>query len=127
MNQPAGHAPTLPQATGVELAELFGAFTADYDAFVAPLLDRDAGGWELAVQLAAAPQGGFADEETVCSGEAGFAGPLRYVHGDAPVLLLQSATDWDGGPLDASDLVKLDGVQFTDGVPLFYFYAGFYS
>ena len=55
------------------------------------------------------------------------AGPLRYVHEDAPVLLLQTVTDWDGGPLDATDLVQLNGVQFTDGVPLFYFYAGFYS
>ncbi len=59
-------------------------------------------------------------------GRGMLAGPLRYVHEDAPVLLLQTVTDWDGGPLGATDLVRLGGVQYTAGVPIFYFYAGFY-
>ena len=98
------------EATGVELAELFSAYAADYD---------------VALAVAAAPTGGFVGEETICPG--GMAGPLRYVHDDAPVLLMQTASRGEDGPLRASDLVRLAGVQYTDGNPLFYFYAGFMS
>ena len=117
------------QATGVELADLFTAYTADYDVAIRPDLAGGPGDYELAQQVAASPTGGFVGEATLCPDDAdvGGAGPLRYVHDDAPVLLLQTVTDWDGGPLDATDLVRLNGVQYTDGVPTYYFYAGFYS
>jgi len=101
------------------------AYTTDYRTVVAPKLGAPTAGWDVAQEIAAAPEGGFVGEQAFCPD--GGAGPLRYVHEDAPVLLLQTVTDWDGGELDATDLVRLNGVQFTDGVPLFYFYAGFYS
>ncbi len=114
------------QATGTELRELFEAYTADYTALIAPQLTGTTADWEVANAVAAAPSGGFVGEESIC-GPDSLAGVLRYVHDPAPVLLLQTVTDWDGGPLDATDLVQLDGVQYTDGTPVFYFYAGFYS
>jgi len=116
----------LPRKLTVdELAELFSAYTADYQSVIAPELTGAANSLDVALDVAAAPAGGFVGEETVCPG--GMAGPLRYVHEDAPVLLLQTVTDFDGGSLDATELVQLDGVQFTNGAPRFYFYAGFYS
>jgi len=119
--------PEHKQATGVELADLFTAYTADYATAIEPRLDSGLSSWDLANEIAAAPTGGFVGEEAMCPGQESLAGPLRYVHDDAPVLLLQTVTDWDGGPLGATDLVRLNGVQYTDGVPLFDFYAGFYS
>ncbi len=117
------------QATGAELADLFEAYTADYATVFAPRLapppDGGTANWELAQQVAASPAGGFVGEQSLCPDA--LAGPLRYVHEDAPVLLMQTVTDGDGGTLDATELVGLDGVQFTDGVPVFYYYAGFYS
>ena len=95
---------------------------------MAPLLADGTSAGDAAEQVAAAPTGGFVAEATMCPDEVDmYAGPLRYAHDDAPVLLLQTVTDWDGGPLDATDLVQIGGVQYTGGVPLFYFYAGFYS
>jgi hypothetical protein len=117
--------PERKQATGVELADLFTAYTADYESAIAPQLTGSTADHDVALAVAAAPTGGFVGEETMCPG--GMAGPLRYVHGEAPVLLLQTVTDGDRGPLDATDLVRLAGVQYTDGAPLFYFYAGFMS
>jgi hypothetical protein len=117
------------QATGVELAELFEAYTADYGADIAPHLapppDGGMANFELAQQIAAAPVGGFVGEQSLCPDA--MAGPLRYVHEDAPVLLLQTVTDGDGTTLDATELIGLEGVQFTGGAPVFSFYAGFYS
>jgi hypothetical protein len=121
-------APEQKQGTGVELADLFTAYTADYAAAIEPRLSDDGmTNGQLALDVAASPTGGFVGEEAMCPGEETLAGPLRYAHDDAPVLLLQSVTDWDGGPLGATDLVRLGGVQYTGGVPVFYFYAGFYS
>jgi len=117
--------PEQKQATGAELGDLFGAYTADYQSYVEPQLAGAENSYDVALAIADNPVGGFVGEETVCPG--GMAGPLRYVHADAPVLLLQTVTDFDGGSLDATELVQLNGVQFTGGVPLFYFYAGFYS
>jgi hypothetical protein len=117
--------PEQKQATGHELMELFEAYTADYESVIAPRLGEPTADFDVMTEVAAAPEGGFVGEEELCPG--GMAGPLRYVHDDAPVLLLQTVTDWERGPLDATDLVRLSGVQYTDGVPLFYFYAGFYS
>jgi hypothetical protein len=119
------NAPEQKRATGVELQDLFKAYTADYQSLIAPKLGSPTAGWDVAQEIAAAPAGGFVGEQDICPND--MSGPLRYVHGDAPALLLQTVTDWDGGELDATDLVHLDGVQYTDGVPLFYFYAGFYS
>jgi hypothetical protein len=118
-------APEQKQGTGHELLDLFRAYTSDYRTVVVPKLGGPTAGWDVAQEIAAAPEGGFVGEQELCPD--GNAGPLRYVHEDAPVLLLQTVTDFDGGPLDATELVQLNGVQFTDGVPLFYFYAGFYS
>ena len=118
-------APEQKQGTGHELLDLFRAYTTDYRTVVVPKLGGPTAGWDVAQEIAAAPQGGFVGEQELCPD--GNAGPLRYVHEDAPVLLLQTVTDFDGGPLDATELVQLNGVQYTDGVPLFYFYAGFYS
>jgi hypothetical protein len=118
-------APEQKQGTGNELAALFDAYTTDYQSVIAPKLSEAANSYDVALAVAADPAGGFVGEESVCPG--GMAGPLRYVHADAPVLLLQTVTDPDGGSLDATELIQLDGVQFTNGVPLFYFYAGFYS
>lgn len=117
--------PEQKQATGHELMELFEAYTADYESVIAPRLGEPTGDFDVMMEIAADPEGGFVGEEELCPD--GLAGPLRYVHEDAPVLLLQTVRDWEGGPLDATDLVQLSGVQYTDGVPLFYFYAGFYS
>ena len=117
--------PEQKKATGHELMELFEAYTADYESVIAPRLGEPTADFDVMTEVAAAPEGGFVGEEELCPG--GMAGPLRYVHDDAPVLLLQTVRDWEGGPLDATDLVQLSGVQYTDGVPLFYFYAGFYS
>jgi len=118
-------APEQEQGTGNELVDLFGAYTTDYEAVIEPKLSGATNSNDVAFAVAAAPEAGFVGEETLCPG--GMAGPLRYVHEDAPVLLLQTVTDLDGGSLDATELVQLNGVQFTEGVPLFYFYAGFYS
>ncbi|MET0908867.1 MAG: hypothetical protein ABWZ99_05305, partial [Ilumatobacteraceae bacterium] len=109
----------------VELADLFAAYSADYATAIAPQLTGTNSDYEVALAVAAAPTGGFVGEEAICPG--GMAGPLRFVHDDAPVLLLQTINDWEGGPLDATDLVRLAGVEYVDGAPLFYFYAGFMS
>jgi len=118
-------APEQEQGTGNELVDLFGAYTTDYESVIEPKLSGATNSNDVAFAVAASPEAGFVGEETLCPG--GMAGPLRYVHKDAPVLLLQTVTDLDGGSLDATELVQLNGVQFTEGVPLFYFYAGFYS
>jgi hypothetical protein len=118
-------APEQKQASGTQLVDLFSAYTASYQSIIEPKLGSSTAGHDVAVEVAAQPAGGFVGEEALCPG--GMAGPLRYVHEDAPVLLLQTVTDSDQGSLDATELVQLHGVQFTDGVPLFYFYAGFYS
>jgi hypothetical protein len=112
------------QATGVELVDLFSAYTADYESAIEPQLTGTTADHDVALAVAAAPTGGFVGEETVCPD--GMAGPLRYVHDDAPVLLLQTVSG-PRGPLAATDLVRLAGVRYTDGTPLFYFYAGFSS
>ena len=41
-------APEQKTATGVELADLFDAFTKDYEAFVAPELGSDTAGYDVA-------------------------------------------------------------------------------
>ena len=52
------------QATGHELLDLFDAYTTDYDALVAPQARRaDTAEWDVAMEIAAAPQGGFVGEQ----------------------------------------------------------------
>jgi len=122
-----GEGREVKSASGSELVDLFEAYTADYQAAVAPLLETADNPWDVGQVVAAAPSGGFVGEADMCGDAMVMAGYLRYVHDDAPVLLLQTVTDWDGGPLDATDLIGLQGVQYEAGVPTFYFYAGFYS
>ena len=118
-------APEQKTGPGSDLAELFGAYTSDYQSIIEPKLAGAANSYDVALEVASAPAGGFVGEETVCPG--GMAGPLRYMYDDAPALLLQTVTDADGNSLDATELVQIQGVQFIYGVPRFYFYAGFYS
>lgn len=123
--------PQNKQATGAELLDLFEAYTADYATIVAPVLEQPGELWDiqqqLAEQLAAEPQGGFRSSEALCPPDA-TGGVLNYVHDDAPVLLLQTITDWtDGGTLEATELMQLGGVEFADGQLTLFFYAGFYS
>ena len=77
--------------------------------------------------IAAEPRGGFRSSEALCPPDA-TGGVLNYVHDDAPVLLLQTITDWsDRGTLEATELMQLGGVEFADGQLTLFFYAGFYS
>ena len=70
-------APEQKQGTGIELADLFTAFTNDYDAAVAPLLADGTSSGDAAEQVAAAPTGGFVAEATMCPDEVDMsAGPL---------------------------------------------------
>jgi len=121
------------RGTGADLVDLFTSFAADYDAAVRPLLSQGVADYEVAEAVAAAPTGGFVGEVAHCGeGDNGFAGQLRYVHADAPVLALQTVTAWDEDsddpePMMPTDLINLQGVEYRDGVPMFYFYAGLYS
>lgn len=111
--------------TGAELGELFTAFSADYAAVIEPLLESGADPYTSPEPFAGGSDDGFVGEAEVCP--EGGAGPLRFVHGEAPVLLLQSVRDWDGNSLDADELVHLSGVWYSGGTPTFMFYAGFSS
>ena len=113
---------------GTQLAELFEAYTADYTDVIVPVLDTGADVYANPELFAGGPDDGFVTEAEVCPDPAhANGGPLRYVHADAPVLLLQSLVDWEGNLLDAHELVQLNGVWFAGGSPIFMFYAGFYS
>ncbi len=119
------------QTTGDGLLELFRSFAADYDAAILPRFLDGEDDYDIAASIAVEPVGGFVAEQEFCE-EENFAGPLRYVHGEAPVLLLQTLRTWRGEsdssvPLSPTDLIGLQGVRYTNGVPTFYFYAGFYS
>lgn len=114
--------------SGADLLELFEAYTADYRQAILPLFGSGEDPYAHPERFAGTPDDGFVTESEACpNGVGGSAGPLRYVHGSAPVLLLQSVADWEGQPLDATDLVALTGVWFDRGVPTYTFYAGFMS
>ncbi|HUF97961.1 MAG TPA: hypothetical protein VMM60_07500 [Ilumatobacter sp.] len=129
----AAAAAETKRATGADLADLFTSFAADYETAILPSVLQGVPSHEVAEAVAAAPTGGFVGEVDHCGeGDNGFAGPLRYVHEDAPVLLLQTVTGWneetdEPEPMQPTDLIGLQGVEYIDGVPTFYFYAGFYS
>jgi hypothetical protein len=113
---------------GTQLGELFEAYAAEYAAVIDPPLTAGVDLYANPEQFAGGPDDGFRTEAEVCPDPpTGNAGPLRFVHADAPMLLLQSVVDWEGNSLDAHELVQLDGVWFAGGSPIFMFYAGFYS
>lgn len=112
---------------GSALADLFESFSADYATAIAPRLAEFPNTYDLGLAIAQQPTNGFVGTEQVCGPDGAGAGVLLYEHPPAPTLLLQVLTDWDGDTLDATELIHLEGVQYTGGVPTFYFYAGFYS
>lgn len=128
--------------TGTDLLELFESFTTDYERVLRPYLNTDY--WSdsatLRTDIESMPDpGGFRTGRQVCPDvpdadiDYDPSGILRYVHGDAPVLLLQSIEGWNNSnpdvdaPLLATDLVRVVGVDYNDGQPTFFFYAGFLS
>lgn len=114
--------------SGADLAALFEAYTADYSAAILPLFGSGADPYSNPDEFAGTPTDGLVTESEACpNGVGGSAGPLRYASGNAPVLLLQSVVDWDGQPLDATDLVQLTGVWFDEGMPTYTFFASFTS
>ena len=113
--------------TGADLGDLFETFAADYAAVIAPLLGTGADPYTNPEQFAGTFDDGFVPETGVCSAESGGAGPLRFAHGDAPMLLLQSVVDSDGNSLEPHELVQPAGVWYSGGTPTFMFYAGFFS
>ncbi len=120
------------QATGTDLGDLFTSFAADYDQVILPLLLAGLPHDNVAEAVAAGPTGGFVGEVAHCGADTnGMAGPLRYLHDDAPVLLLQTVVHWEEGempqPMTSTDLIRLQGVDYRNGIPTFYFFAGFYS
>jgi hypothetical protein len=113
---------------GTQLRDLFEAYAADYAAVIDPPLGAGVDLYANPEQFAGGPDDGFVTEAEMCPDPAsGGGGPLRYVHADAPVVLLQSVVDWEGNSLEAHELVQLNGVWYAGGRPIFMFYAGFYS
>lgn len=113
--------------TGAQLGELWEAYTVDYAAVIAPLLAAGANLYDDPQPFGGGSGDGFITESDACPPEMVGGGPLRYVHGDAPVLLLQTVVDPTGAALDAPELVQLNGVWYSGGRPTFTFYAGFSS
>ena len=134
-SEPASSAPASAPANdqnkvgrGTQLRELFEAYAADYASVIDPPLMAGVDLYANPEQFAGGSDDGFVTEAEICPDPAsGNGGPLRYLHADAPVLLLQSVVDWEGGALDAHELVQLNGVWYAGGSPIFMFYAGFYS
>lgn len=122
--------PEVKRGTGADLGELFVAFDTAYQTVVAPQLATGLDEFTVAEAIAAAPSNGFVGEAELC-GDL-LAGPLRFVHEDAPTLLVQVLTSYvdeldRNEPMTPSDLMVLNGVDVRGGVPTYYFYAGFYS
>jgi hypothetical protein len=113
--------------TGAGLRELWEAYTTDYAAVIAPLVAAGADLYADPQPFGGGSGDGFITEADACPPEMVGGGPLRYVHGDAPMLLLQTVVDPEGAALDAHELVRLTGVWYAGGSPTFTFYAGFYS
>lgn len=110
------------RGTGANLKDLLLAFTADHRTLVATLGNDPTLAKAEGVDL----PGGFERADDLdCANETWPY--LRYIHDDGPSLLVDRPTDVDGGTLDATELVVLEGVQYTDGEPIFYFDAGFKS
>lgn len=119
--------PELKQATGADLRDLFEAYTADYATLVEPLLPTVTPE-HVATAIADTPSTGFVDSNDLCADDAPRnIGELLYTHADAPTLLAEPIYYATDGPLRATDLVALLGVQYTQGEPTFYFHAGFTS
>lgn len=113
--------------TGAGLRQLWESYTADYAAVIAPLVAAGADLYADPQPFGGGSGDGFITEADTCPPEMVGAGPLRYVRGDAPMLLLQTVTDEAGESLDAHELVRLSGAWYLAGTPTFMFYAGFYS
>lgn len=115
--------------SGADLKELFEAYTADYATAIVPPLEAGVDLYAEPDEYAGTPDDGFVTATEACPNTENALGwgPLRYVHGAAPVLLVHSVVDWEGLQFDATDLVVLTGVWFDRGTPTYTFYAGFYS
>lgn len=114
-------------ATGTALRDLMESYTAEFAAVVQPAIDAGLDLYADPAPFAGGPDDGFLTEAEVCTAGQSSGGPLRYRSGDAPVLLLQSVTDAEGGPLDATELLQTVGVWFAGGSPIYLFSAGFSS
>lgn len=119
--------PEQKSGSGADLAALLVAFDAAYQQRVVPLLASGLDDFSTSGAIAADPSDGFLGEADACPGFEGYAGVLRFIDGDAPVLLLQVVTTDGQTPITPTDLVRPNGVFVRDGVPSYYFYAGFYS